>query len=136
VKIKVNQIPFEGLVMEEAISPRSLDLETDEVAFRGNLKVRALVSKITNALAVEADIVAPVRMRCSRCLVEVDTDLTKKLELTYQVSTAQETIDISQDIREEIILDYPVNPLCRPDCKGLCPVCGADLNQGKCKCVH
>ncbi|MFA5155938.1 MAG: DUF177 domain-containing protein [Candidatus Omnitrophota bacterium] len=134
MKIKVRQIPFEGLVLEETISPQSLDLETDEVRFRGNIKIRAVVSRITNALAVKADLTAPVRMRCSRCLADVDIELKKKLELNYQVSTAQETVDIDQDIREEIILDYPMHLLCKPDCKGLCPRCGGSLNEGGCIC--
>ena len=134
VKINVSQIPFEGQVLEEVISPRSLELETDEVKFRGNLKVRAIVSKITNAVAVDAYLSAPVRMRCSRCLADVDIDFKKELKLNYQVPSNQQTIDIDQDIREEIILDYPVNPLCKPDCKGLCPGCGVALNEGGCTC--
>ena len=134
MKIKINQIPFEGLVLEETISPQSLDLETEDVKFRGNLKVRATVSKITNAVAVEAELVAPVHMTCSRCLADVDVEINKKLKLNYQVDSGRDTIDIGQDIREEIILDYPLNPLCKPDCKGLCPTCGRPLNEGGCTC--
>ena len=134
MKISVSQIPFEGQVREETISPQSLELETDEVRFRGNLRIRAIVSKITNAVAIDAELAAPVRMRCSRCLADVDIDFKKKLKLNYQVSSTQQTIDIDQDIREEIILDYPVNLLCRPDCKGLCPRCGGALNEGGCIC--
>ncbi|MDP2905278.1 MAG: DUF177 domain-containing protein [Candidatus Omnitrophota bacterium] len=44
-------------------------------------------------------------------------------------------IDLTEDIREGIMLDYPIKPLCKPDCSGLCPVCGADLNVHKCRCI-
>jgi uncharacterized protein len=43
-------------------------------------------------------------------------------------------IDLNPDIREEIILVYPIKPLCSIDCKGLCPKCGKNLNEGKCNC--
>ncbi len=44
------------------------------------------------------------------------------------------TLDISDQVRESILLLLPRKPLCREDCLGLCPVCGADLNEGKCGC--
>jgi uncharacterized protein len=44
-------------------------------------------------------------------------------------------IDLGAMIREHILLDAPVAPLCRPDCVGLCPTCGIDLNLSTCDCV-
>ena len=44
-------------------------------------------------------------------------------------------IDLARMIRENILLDAPIAPLCRPDCAGLCPTCGIDLNTGACDCV-
>jgi len=43
-------------------------------------------------------------------------------------------IDLEPMAREAVVLGLPLAPLCRPDCKGLCPSCGADLNQGPCGC--
>ena len=43
-------------------------------------------------------------------------------------------IDLSQAVREQILLSVPASPLCREDCKGLCPKCGKDLNDGDCGC--
>ena len=45
-----------------------------------------------------------------------------------------EMVDITDDVRQEIILAYPMIPICAPGCKGLCPACGWNLNQGS--CVH
>ena len=47
-----------------------------------------------------------------------------------------ETIDLGQLIREQFYLSLPMKPLCRPDCRGLCPDCGTDLNAGACGCVE
>jgi uncharacterized protein len=44
-------------------------------------------------------------------------------------------VDLELVAREAILLDLPLAPLCREDCAGLCPTCGADLNEGACECV-
>jgi uncharacterized protein len=54
--------------------------------------------------------------------------------LNYSLDSSQQYLDLDQDIREEIILEYPLNPLCKADCKGLCPRCGKNLNQELCNC--
>ncbi len=43
-------------------------------------------------------------------------------------------VDLSEVIRQYTLLTVPVKPLCRPDCNGICPSCGHDLNQGPCRC--
>ena len=43
-------------------------------------------------------------------------------------------IDLQPAVREQILLSVPPPPLCREDCKGLCPQCGKDLNEGECGC--
>ncbi|MGB9607100.1 MAG: YceD family protein [bacterium] len=43
-------------------------------------------------------------------------------------------LDLSELLRQNIIIALPVAPLCSPDCKGLCPKCGKDLNEGECDC--
>ena len=43
-------------------------------------------------------------------------------------------IDLSAEIRDQLLLAYPITPLCREDCAGLCPVCGANRNQRPCGC--
>jgi uncharacterized protein len=44
-------------------------------------------------------------------------------------------LDLGETIREAVILEIPQVVLCRPDCRGLCPGCGSDLNEGACKCT-
>ena len=45
-------------------------------------------------------------------------------------------IDLTGVVREELALEVPAFVLCREDCAGLCPTCGADLNAGPCACVR
>ena len=134
MKIDINKIPLEGLTLEEEVNPSSLDLETDIVKFLEPIKIRAEVSKITNAVTVNLSLSGSMHLNCSRCLREFNVALKKILRLNYHVDRTEPIIDLDQDIKEEIILDYPIKPLCNPDCKGLCPKCGKNLNEGGCSC--
>jgi len=136
MNFKINQILPEGLVLEEEIAPEVLDLETEVVKFPFPIRLKANISKITNAITVELDIQTIISFQCSRCLDEFKRDFKKHLKLNYAISSLDETIDLNPEIREEIILDYPIKLLCQPDCKGLCPKCGKNLNEGKCSCNY
>lgn len=134
MKININQIPPEGLTLEESVSAASLDLETNIVNFCSPLTIKAQASQITNALTVEIHLSALLRSSCSRCLSEFKIDFKKDLRFSYLVNKLEPVIDLDTDIRDQVILDYPLKPLCGPDCKGLCLICGRNLNEGICSC--
>ncbi|MBM3255087.1 MAG: DUF177 domain-containing protein [Candidatus Omnitrophica bacterium] len=135
MKIDINKIPIEGLFLEEDIASAELDLDTQVVKFQGALKVRADISMITNAVTVSLQLSGVMGLFCSRCLKEYSLELEKKLQLNYPADNRNLILDLNPDIREEIILDYPVKPLCIQDCRGLCPKCGNNLNEGGCSCA-
>ena len=134
MKIEINKIPFEGFTLEEESSAAALGLNTEIINFQGPVKITADVSRITNAVTVHLVLDALMYASCSRCLQDVDISFTKDITLNYPVERSQLVIDMDPDIREEIILDYPIKPLCKPDCQGLCLKCGRNLNEGKCNC--
>jgi uncharacterized protein len=135
MKIRIAQITPEGVDLEESVAASRLDLETDTVKFRSPIDIRARASRITNAVSVEVSLSGLMSLVCSRCLNEFEVELKKKLKLNYPVDKSQQVINLGPDIREEIILDYPIQPLCSSDCKGLCPKCGKNLNEGGCSCA-
>ena len=85
---------------------------------------------------------------CRRCLVEVKSAVSTDVRLLFSDAQAQDDddpdvyplshgrsgleVDLRPALREQWLLEVPVFVLCRPDCKGLCPTCGANLNQGEC----
>ncbi|MBO8159443.1 DUF177 domain-containing protein [Thermosyntropha sp.] len=90
---------------------------------------------------------AKVILECSRCLKEsefpVDIDLYFNIvekglqgEFTEEnvVFFTGDEVDITTYLEEEVMLSLPLQPLCKEDCRGLCPFCGADLNTGACRC--
>jgi len=134
VKIYVNQIPFEGVILTEDIAASALDLETEIIKFCGPVRIRADVSRITNAISARVTASVSLCASCSRCLEDIKIDFSKEIELNYPVEKNIQVIDLNPDIREEILLDYPMKPLCNPNCKGLCLKCGNKLNEGGCTC--
>jgi len=86
---------------------------------------------------------------CRRCLTDVSTPVSFDAHLifaeeglddeddpsdAYPFDPGERSLDLRPAVREEWLLAAPAFPLCREDCKGLCPRCGADLNEGPCNC--
>lgn len=85
---------------------------------------------------------------CRRCLVEVQSEVAGEAHLLFAESETGDDedpdvfplavgrngteVDLRPALREQWLLEVPAFVLCRPDCKGLCPTCGANLNQGEC----
>ncbi len=92
---------------------------------------------------------ATARLACRRCLAEVDVRLDRDVDVlltsdpevaddpsVYPLPAAALQIDLTGVVREELVLEVPAFVVCRDDCAGLCPTCGADLNAGPCACVR
>lgn len=87
------------------------------------------------------------RAQCRRCLVDVTVpveesrglvfaadDETPEGDGCYVIPERTRQLDLTEPLREELFLALPQYVECRPDCKGLCPRCGANLNEGPCNC--
>lgn len=133
MKIHVNEIPVEGLEINQSYDSCSLDLETEEVRFLSPLRFSGGITKQKNNLRIEGKIMADIEFVCSRCLTNFKKEISKKIEFDYFLR-GERFLDITNDICQEIILEYPLKPLCQPECKGLCMICGQNLNERKCEC--
>ncbi len=98
---------------------------------------------------------ATIQERCARCLAETACTVKIDFEEEYipvvdaatgariRISEAEDqfricpdfTLDLREGLRQYVLMSEPAKPLCRPDCAGLCLVCGADLNVGACGCA-
>lgn len=134
MKIKVDRISPQGLVVEEQVSPDVLGLSEGDIRLNGALKVRAQVSRVSDEIFVDLQLDGGLVMTCSRCLEEIHLPLHKKTQHEYSFDKTQLVIDLIPDIRDDLILDFPIQPLCDQACKGLCPRCGINRNQKNCSC--
>lgn len=131
MKIQVNSIPEEGLKEHARYDPAVLDMARWDIQLPKPFEVDALITKADQEVIVDVDIRCPTRMCCSRCLEEFDQVIAPEALFTYSVEST-DVVDITDDVRQEILLAFPMIPVCRPDCKGLCSVCGQNLNAGAC----
>jgi DUF177 domain-containing protein len=92
---------------------------------------------------------ATILGECRRCLTEVRVPLDAEFDVlfstdpdaaddpsVYPLPALATYIDLAPAVREELALTVPAFVLCRDECAGLCPKCGADLNAGPCECVR
>lgn len=133
MKIYINEIPAEGLEVRQEYDFRPLDLETEEIKFAAPLSFSGRISIEQENLRIKGEIVANIEFLCSRCADSFQRRISKELELNYFVK-GKDFLDITDALCQEIILEYPLKPLCKEDCRGLCPRCGQDLNEGECNC--
>lgn len=114
----------------------------EAVEFTAPVTARGRVERVRGGALVTGEVDAPVRLRCGRCLDLFDTTLTAPLEIVLRGPSAdpdedsvpyQEQLDLTGPVEEAIVLELPVRALCRPDCQGLCPRCGARREDG-CAC--
>jgi len=134
MKIDLNKIPTEGLELAETHQAADLDLESSEVKYISPLEIVAQVSKYGNTANVKTQVKAVLSLRCSCCLEEFNREINNNYKFNYSIENGSKFADVSEDVRQEIILGYSVKNLCKEDCKGLCPNCGKNLNKGKCNC--
>lgn len=106
------------------------------------------------AILVMAEVETGVGCSCSRCLAlllepvhfQIAEEFFPTIDLVSGVQLppptdgsfvidAQHILDLSEAVRQYALLAVPMKPLCAPDCRGLCPSCGKDLNQGRCGCA-
>ncbi|MFZ5800931.1 MAG: YceD family protein [Candidatus Omnitrophota bacterium] len=134
MKINLNQIPEKGLEVVEDFDSFALDLNTEELTFTTPVRIRAEVHKILNAVSVEVEAEAKAALVCGRCLEEYPCEYKEEFRLDYSVKPDEHYLYLDDDLRQEIILSYPIKLLCKDTCKGLCPKCGKNLNKGNCNC--
>jgi uncharacterized protein len=118
------------------------------------LRVTIKVSKAGDKFLVEGTLRGGIQIRCDRCLEPFHREMQSQFHVYLVVpreGADQEeielldedlevdfikgdTIDLNDIIREQIYLTLPMRSICRESCRGLCPACGANLNEGPCQC--
>ena len=132
MKIAVNRIPFSGLREEGTFQASTMDLERPDVHPVSYVEVSAYATKAEREVLVQADIHCTVELSCARCLTPFEHDVAASGIWAYEVLPT-DVIDLTDDVRQELILAYPMIAVCRPSCKGLCPICGQNLNAAACE---
>ena len=127
--------------VESDVECEAFDFDDPRIVDR-TVAVRLRLESLSDGITVAGTVTFGLRDQCRRCLREIDDDVSVAVSELFQVTLQDpDAYPIEQDqaallpmVRENILLAVPPAPLCRPDCAGLCPVCGRDLNEGRCDC--
>jgi len=138
-----------GFIVNQAIGySRVFSIEIPEYSFSDSLDVRNLafdlqISRTTEGLLVQVNGHALTKLECGYCLenfwhnlsfdfVEMYTFRSHAIEETELILPDDLQIDLAPLLTEYLYLDIPINPMCEPGCRGLCPICGENQNYVTC----
>jgi uncharacterized protein len=118
------------------------------------VKGQVTLANTGTLLLIGGEIHTEVKLECGRCLSEFTQPVESTVEEEFRLEKIGDSIhilpmdeediapdliqhnilDVPELIRQNLLVALPIQPLCKPDCQGLCPTCGQNLNMGKCKC--
>jgi uncharacterized protein len=140
---------------------RSYRLNEDEPELAAELGLKSPIvgalklTRTNHGILAEARYSVEIEQECGRCLEPARSIITSELSEEFLPSlnivtgqpenvyadpdaprvTANHEVDLTESIRQDIVVQQPLQPLCRPDCPGLCPDCGHELGNGACRCA-
>jgi uncharacterized protein len=148
MKIIVSEIPVEGLDIELRETIKS---DASSFPARAQMKIKKVGAEVVISGTIEADL----ELQCSRCLKDFRSMLTIPVNVVYnpvEILKGEDKHELKLDeldmgfysgneldlldlIKEQIILNLSMKPLCSKSCKGICLKCGTDLNANSCSCT-
>lgn len=149
--INLGTLPQGSSTLESRSEAAELDLLPAE--WPGDVRARFDLDRTGELVSVRGRLRASARLECVRCLkifdlpVDVTTTVVadrgggpRRLEEELEADSFMKfhdgrQLDLREEAREALLLELPITPHCRQDCRGLCPRCGADLNEGPCGCA-
>lgn len=142
---RLKRSPGDSARYELAVYLPPLDFNGEEVALAGPVKADLVVSNTGKTMAVEGTAGGKLELSCSRCLKRFTCDFQIPVDEKYvpaQEGGNEELptftgdfIDITPEVINSIYLALPMKAVCGEGCRGLCPVCGCNLNEVSCRCA-
>jgi uncharacterized protein len=155
MRIELDKLDETGGQFAHAYEPEELVLDDEHVLLTAAPQVSGRAARNGHQVRLRGTITARAEVDCDRCLKQVDLPVETNFDVTYvpaddytaETEAAElqeedlsvsvfdgEAIDVDELVREQVLLALPTRALCREDCHGLCPVCGADRNKETCAC--
>jgi uncharacterized protein len=134
MKIKVREIVSGGLEYEDQVKPGDIGLTEEFIDLEKPLRIKGRLERVNEFVLVNLDVIYTADIVCARCLEVKHGEVTGHYEFDIEFKPGDEFINLGERIREEVLLGHPTRTLCREDCKGICPDCGAYLNEEECQC--
>jgi len=137
--------------LREQVPPDHAMWKDTGVELARPLEVDLTATDVGEGVLVRGTLATTVRQACRRCLDPVERHVREHVDLlftepqpgeeevddgeVYPLPARGDDLDLTAAVREQVLLQVPEFTLCREECRGLCPSCGANLNDGACECV-
>ena len=148
MKVNIAKIIKQNALRESIqteLTPEMLGITKEDADIKGSIALDFEIANVGDVILLEGTIGAVVERSCGRCLKAYTAKYTGDFkEKFYPLGTegigedelvfTDDFVDITETVREALLLSIPIQSLCRQDCRGLCHVCGADNNEIDCDC--
>lgn len=154
MRITLAELELHRIVAAESFAPGSLDYHGAAFRQTAPLNINATAELQGGDIRIRGHLATKLEANCDRCLGSIELPVDTDFDLVYQpmqTIAKEEEIEISDDemevgffdgdgieladvATEQVILFVPMKVVCRSDCRGLCPVCGTNLNSTPCNC--
>ncbi len=134
--IEISKILREGSRYVGEEPPSVLGLEEEQgIRSVESLHYDLVARVVSGGVVVRGHVEARMELQCGRCAEFFSTLLADSDFLRdYPLREGQQELDVTEDLREAVLLRLPPHPVCGEECRGLCPRCGKNLNEGPCTC--
>lgn len=127
------------------LTPDELNITEADLKVTAPIILEGMIENAGDVILLKADVKTEIERTCGRCLKVFTEPLAAQVVEKFYPAGAEniendafiyesDLLDITEPVRESLLLAVPLQSLCREDCRGLCPVCGADRNEGDCGC--
>ena len=133
--INLSCIGEHGRNIKGSLSPEIVDVPiNDHLNLPYPVDYDLNISIVQASALISGRVYSTIRCQCDRCLSDFEKFLENPNICHYLPVTEDKTIDLTDEIREDMLIVFPQKLLCSKDCLGLCCFCGQNLNQKQCKC--
>jgi uncharacterized protein len=152
--LDVKDLAVRKLRIRKNYAPGSIDYHSAEIKQAEPLEVTATAEMLDRQIRITGELETKIELVCARCLETVIEEVNRAFDLFYRPVTKDlkpkedrlkdddteigffdgEGLFLADVLKEQVLLALPLKVICRSDCRGLCPSCGANLNHEECRC--
>ncbi len=133
--IDVARLDADGEEFEGVVDDAVLELDGDLVRPFGGIRYSLSAQLLGRELLVRGRLSQDFDAVCSRCGADFDFTVTESdFMVSVETDEKAEFVDITDEVRQSVLLALPTYPVCKSDCLGVCSQCGKNLNEGPCAC--
>jgi uncharacterized protein len=144
---RLKRSPGESVAFELMADLPPMEVAGEKISFDGPVKAILNATNTGRTIMVEGTASGVLQLNCSRCLEpftysfevpvsEIYTNAGEETEEEEAIPFSGDTLDVTAEVLKSLIMALPMKALCQEECRGLCPGCGQNLNQGNCECAN